>query len=236
MSNSARLMVQDLVIEYGRLPAVDQLSFEVSAGQCVGLVGANGAGKSSVLRSVAGLQRPTRGKVWLEGRDVTGVQPWTLAQRGMRLVPETRELFNRMTVEANLRAGALALPKGDRPSALAAAYETFPALTKLKDREARLLSGGEQQMLAVAKALVGRPRLLLIDEPTLGLAPAVVKTLVEAIRSIVAAGVSVLIAEQNLGLPRALCDEVIVIRLGRVVATGSPLSALSDETVKEAFL
>ena len=236
MSEVPRLEVENLVVEYGRLPAVDRLSFKVSEGQCFGLVGANGAGKSSALRAIAGLQRPSAGLVRLDGRDVTGNAAWKLARKGMRLVPETRELFRGMTVDTNLQAAALCLPRRSRAIAIAEIYETFPALDRLRTREAGLLSGGEQQMLAIAKALVGRPSLLLIDEPTLGLAPAIVRALLETIRSVVVAGVSVVIAEQNLGLPKTLCDEVIVIRLGRVVATGPPASALADEIVRSAFL
>src|SRR5579859_1253676 len=175
MSQVARLKIADLCIEYGRLPAVDRFSLRVGAGQCLGVVGANGAGKSSLLRAVAGLQRPSSGRVWLDGRDITGARPWTLARLGIRFVPETRELFSRMTVAANLKVGALRLPKAGRAASIEQAYDLFPALRGLRRQEARLLSGGEQQMLAIAKGLVGRPTMFLIDEPTLGLAPAVVK-------------------------------------------------------------
>lgn len=232
----ARLQVEELVVEYGRGRAVDRLSFRVLPGQAIGLLGANGAGKSSLLRCIAGLQRPQSGKIRFEERDVTRKRAWTLARRGLRLVPETRELFWHLTVAENLTLGALGTSAKEGKESIESALETFPALHPLLEREARLLSGGEQQMLTIARALCGRPSLLLVDEPTLGLAPKIVSDMIGALRRIVESGVSLLVGEQSLALPRTLCDEIIILKLGRVVASGAPQDVFKEETIREAFL
>jgi branched-chain amino acid transport system ATP-binding protein len=231
-----RLQVEALVVEYGRARAVDQLSFSVFPGRAVGLVGANGAGKSSLLRCVAGLQHPQSGKIRFGGRDVTRKRAWTLAHRGLRLVPETRELFWHLSVAENLMLGALGTSTTERSESIDRTLAIFPALRPLLDRRARLLSGGEQQMLAIARALAGQPSLLLVDEPTLGLAPKIVADMIVAMRRIVESGVSVVVSEQNLALPRALCDEIIILKLGQKVAAGSPQEVFDAETIRTAFL
>jgi ABC-type branched-subunit amino acid transport system ATPase component len=231
-----RLDAEGVVVEYGRGRAVDGFSFTVRPGQAVGLVGANGAGKSSLLRCIAGLQRPQAGTIRFDGHDVTRKRAWTLSRRGLRLVPETRELFWNLSVIDNLRLGTVGMSSGARNESIERGLEIFPALRPLLDRRARLLSGGEQQMLALGRALVGRPSLLLVDEPTLGLAPRIVADMIVALRRIVEDGVSIVIGEQNLALPRALCDEVILLKLGREVAAGSPREVFDAETLRTAFL
>ena len=235
-SETARLEVIGLTVAYGHAVAVDGLSLRVSAGECVGVVGANGAGKSSLLRCIAGLLQPSGGSIRLEGRSVDRGPAWRLARAGLRIVPEGRELFGDLTVDENLRVGATLLPKGQRDEAVDATYQMFAALQGLRSRRARLLSGGEQQMLAIGRALVGRPKVLLLDEPSLGLSPIAVSALLDSLKQVKATGVSILIAEQGLRLPTALCEEVTVMRLGRSIAVGAPRDTLRSEIVSEAFL
>lgn len=231
-----RLEVDSLRVSYGRAIAVDGISLAVSPGSCVGVVGANGAGKSSLLKSIAGVVRSEEGRVRLDGADVRNASPWTMARRGVRLVPESKELFWGLSVGENLRVGARAVPAHGRRESIEAALEVFPRLRRLSGSLARSLSGGEQQMLAIARALAGEPRLLLLDEPALGLAPAIVAQLVDSLRQVRTRGMSILLAEQNLAVPRQLCDEVGVWQLGHVIAAGSPHDVLSEDVLRTAFL
>jgi branched-chain amino acid transport system ATP-binding protein len=235
-SSPLRLEVRDLVVSYGRSVAVHQVSLGVGAGGCVGIVGANGAGKSSFLGAVAGLTRTASGTVSIDGRRVTGKSRWQIARHGLRLVPETRELFWKLSVAENLEAGGRLVPPHQRADLVQSVYDLFPALHRLRDSQAGLLSGGQQQMLAIGRALVGDPVVLLLDEPSLGLAPVVIGELIEALREVCSRGVCMVIAEQNLGIPRRLCDEVTVFNLGRVRATGRPEEVLDQSTLRQAFL
>jgi branched-chain amino acid transport system ATP-binding protein len=232
----ATLEVQGLSVSYGYSRAVQDVSFSIDPGRCVGIVGANGAGKSSILRSIGGLVRPSAGRILFDGHDLRGSAPWTIARKGVRLVPETRELFADLTVAENLRAGAQSLRRSERASAVQRVLDTFPRLTKLLTSRARVLSGGEQQMLAIGRALAGRPCLLLLDEPALGLAPTAIRPLADALQSLKADGLSILVAEQSLAIPLRLCDQVMICLLGRVIATGHPKEILTVQNMGAAFL
>jgi ABC-type branched-subunit amino acid transport system ATPase component len=235
-AKSPRLEVQDLVVAYGHAVVVDRVTFRVDPGECLGVVGANGAGKSSMFRCIAGMLRARAGKIRLDGRDVTRDRAWALAGKGLRLVPEGRELFGGLSVAENLRVAAAALPANKRVESIESAIQLFPALGRIGTRHARFLSGGEQQMLAIARAMVAKPSILLLDEPSLGLAPAIVGVLLASLKVIRDAGVSILIAEQSLKIPRELCNRVLVFKQGRIVVEGAPEQILTDHVLRGAFL
>jgi branched-chain amino acid transport system ATP-binding protein len=234
--SAPRLVVQDAGVSYGGTIAVRAVSMSLRESGCVGIVGANGAGKSSLLRAIAGATKLTRGSVEIDGKDVSRHPRWEIARHGLRLVPETRELFWHLSVQENLRIGARLVPSGERDARVESVYALFPALRRHGRTAANLLSGGQQQMLAIARALVGGPSILLLDEPSLGLAPVIVGELIEALQEIRARGIAIVVAEQNLAIPRRLCDEVLVCTLGRVTTSGPPSSVLDDATLREAFL
>ena len=234
--SQVRLEVSDLVVRYGRSVAVEGVSISVPRGAAIGIIGANGAGKSSFLKAVAGVVKPSSGTILLDGASVAGKSSWTMARRGVRLVPETRELFWTMTVGENLEVGCRLVPHARRKERLDQVFELFPALAKFRASTANLLSGGQQQMLAIGRALVGDPELLLLDEPSLGLAPVIVDELIIALRRISESGVSLLIAEQNLRIPRKLCERVTAFNLGSTVAEGVPADVLNESTLRQAFL
>jgi branched-chain amino acid transport system ATP-binding protein len=236
MAADVRLEVKDLVVRYGRSVAVDRISLSVGRGGSVGIIGANGAGKSSFLKAVAGVVKPYGGSIRIDGVEVGGKSRWAMARRGVRLVPETRELFWNMTVGENLDVGGRLVPRSRRADRLDQVYELFPALAKFRASQANLLSGGQQQMLAIGRALVGDPEVLLLDEPSLGLAPVIVGELIDALKRISETGVSLLVAEQNLRIPRRLCGRVTAFNLGNAVAEGPPAEVLNDSTLRLAFL
>jgi ABC-type branched-subunit amino acid transport system ATPase component len=231
------LVVRDLEVGYGRGPSVvEGVSLSVPRGKCVGLVGANGAGKSSILRCIAGLHKPRGGTVELNGRDITGTESWRLARQGLRMVPETRELFGSLSVEMNLHLGAISLASRKREPAVANAREVFPALERLMQRTTSSLSGGEQEMVAVARAVAGAPDVVIMDEPTLGLAPTAIGKLEQGLERLLEAGVTILLSEQNVGLVRALATHVVAVRMGRVVASGTPEELFSESALRHLFL
>ncbi|MDO8211097.1 ABC transporter ATP-binding protein [Conexibacter sp. CPCC 206217] len=234
--SGGHLEVEALTVTYGAGVAVDAVSLEVPAGGCLGIVGANGAGKSSLMNCVCGRLRPAAGRIALDGRDVTRRGAWKLARMGLRAVPETKELFWGLTVAENLRAGAASLPRSRREQELARVLELLPRLQELQRSTARDLSGGEQQLVAIGRAMVGRPRLLLLDEPALGLSPIAVSHIVDCLRAIRAEGTTIVIAEQSLRVPDALADELCVMQLGRVVAHGGHDEVLQGELLRQAFL
>ena len=216
------LDVEGLEVRYGPVRAVGGASFSVARGELVALLGANGAGKSSTLMAIAGAVRPAGGRVRLEGADVTGASPERMARLGVATVPETRDVFPDLTVSENLRLGAFTRRDGaveiarDRARFL----ERFPILAERADQPAGTLSGGEQQMLVIARAMMARPRVLLLDEPSLGLAPVVVDRVFEMIAGLKAAGLTILLVEQNARKALALADRAYVMRLGRIEAAG----------------
>jgi branched-chain amino acid transport system ATP-binding protein len=230
------LSLVELCGSYGRGESVVRdVTLAVGAGEVVGLLGANGAGKSTVLRAVSGLVRTT-GQVLLDGRPLVG-SPEGRARLGVAHVPEGRRLFGAMSVLDNLLAGAIAVPRRQRdPERLDRVFQLFPELRLLARRDAAWLSGGEQQMVAVGRALMAQPSVVLLDEPTLGLAPLVVNRLAEAVAGLAAEGLAVLVAEENLGFAAAVAERVYVLRAGRVADHGPADVLLGDATLRPLFL
>jgi len=235
------LEVSGLSARYGPVHALRDVSLEVRAGELVALIGANGAGKSTLLRAIAGLLAPTAGRVVLGGRDVTGDTPETMLRAGVALVPERRRIFGDLTVRDNLELGGYALPRGrDFASRLAsgveAAYDRFPVLRQRSGQLAGTLSGGEQQMLAIGRALMTRPRLLLCDEPSLGLAPLIVREIMRLLAALREAGTTILLVEQNARLALRFADRAYVLEVGRVALSGGSADLLADDQLKAAYL
>ena len=230
-----------LSARYGAVAALRDVSLEVRAGELVALIGANGAGKSTLLRAIAGLVAPAAGRVTLDGRDVTGQAPEAMIRAGVALVPERRRVFAPLTVLDNLELGGYALPRGrDFRSRLEAgveeAYRLFPVLRRRRDQLAGTLSGGEQQMLAIGRALMTRPRLLLCDEPSLGLAPLVVAEMMRLLSTLREAGTTILLVEQNARMALRSADRAYVLEVGSVVLSGAATDLLQDDQLKAAYL
>jgi branched-chain amino acid transport system ATP-binding protein len=235
------LEVTGLSARYGAVAALRAVSLEVRAGELVALIGANGAGKSTLLRAIAGLVAPAAGRVALDGRDVTGQAPEAMIRAGVALVPERRRVFAPLTVLDNLELGGYALPRGrDFRSRLEAgveeAYRLFPVLRRRRDQLAGTLSGGEQQMLAIGRALMTRPRLLLCDEPSLGLAPLVVAEIMRLLSTLREAGTTILLVEQNARMALRSADRAYVLEVGSVVLSGAATDLLEDDQLKAAYL
>ena len=229
------LKINDLKVYYGGIEAVKGISFEVPEKSIITLIGANGAGKSTTLRSIAGLVKPSSGKIEFQGEDITGRNTEAIVSRGVTLVPEGRKIFPDLTVLENLKIGAY-LRKDDLSSDLNMVYDLFP---RLKERSWQLggtLSGGEQQMLAVGRALMSRPKLLMMDEPSLGLAPLIVRGIFEIIREINKQGVTILLIEQNANMALQTADIGYVMETGRFTLTGPGKELLANEAVKAAYL
>ena len=229
------LSVKDLQVNYGGIEAVKGISFDVPAGDIVTLIGANGAGKSTTLKAIAGLVKPRSGSIEFEGANITGKDSSDIVARGVTLVPEGRRVFSNMTVLENIKIGAY-LRKDNLSDDIAWVYDLFP---RLKEREWQLagtLSGGEQQMLAVARALMSRPKVLMMDEPSLGLAPLVVKGIFDIIREINKQGVTVLLIEQNANMALKTADYAYVLETGRIGLSGTGAELLTNEDVKKAYL
>lgn len=229
------LTIDDLKVRYGGIEAVRGISFDVKAGEIVTLIGANGAGKSSTLRTISGLVKPADGKVIFEGEDITGKDPTQIVSKGLMMVPEGRRIFPNLTVLENLRIGAY-LRKDELEEDIERVYGYFPRLKERSWQEGGTLSGGEQQMLAVGRALMGRPKLLMMDEPSLGLAPIVVQEIFRIIRQINDAGTTVLLIEQNANMALHVADRAYVIENGKILMEGTGKELLEDEKVREAYL
>jgi len=225
------LEVEDLRVHYGAVEAVHGVSFAVNAGEVTTLIGANGAGKSSTLAAISGLL-PAGGRIRFDGRDIAGAPPHAIVRAGIVQVPEGREILARMTVEENLLMGL----RGRARSDLDSAYERFPILGERRALLAGSLSGGEQQMLAIARALLARPRLLLLDEPSLGLAPLIVKRVFDTLADLRRQGVTMLLVEQNALRALRLADRAFVMELGKLVMRGTGRELLRDEAVARTYL
>jgi branched-chain amino acid transport system ATP-binding protein len=231
------LRVSDVRISYGRVPAVHGVSLSVEAGKIAAVVGANGAGKSTLLRAIAGLNRIDKGSIELEGKPIHGLPAHRRVPLGLSLVPEGRHLFPRLTVRRNLELGAFT--RGDAREireSLDLVLETFPFLKDRQEQQAGTLSGGEQQMLAIGRGLMSRPRLLLLDEPSWGVAPMLVARIFETILAINRTGVAVLLVEQNVQRALSIAHRATVIQTGRVVAEGSAADLLGSDLVRRAYL
>jgi len=231
------LVVEDLSIRYGRVQAIDHLSLEVRAGEVVTLIGANGAGKSTTLRSISRIVPIHRGRITFEARDISGARPSEVVRMGIAQVPEGRRMLARQSVLDNLLLGAYTRSDGaDIRSDVERQFARFPRLAERRHQLAGTLSGGEQQMLAIARALMSRPRLLLLDEPSLGLAPLIVRDIFQIIRDLHEAGVTVLLVEQNASLALQIADRGYVLEAGRLSISGPAGALLTDERVRRAYL
>jgi branched-chain amino acid transport system ATP-binding protein len=231
------LEVKDLRVHYGTVDALKGVSFEVAEGVIVSLIGANGAGKTTSLRALTGLVRPSGGEILFEKSSVVGLAPHQIVGRGIGHVPEGRRLFPKMTVLENLRMGAyLQTHKASIASSLEMVYRHFPILRERGRQAAGSLSGGEQQMLAIARALMNRPKLLLLDEPSMGLSPIMTAEIGTIIRQINALGVSIVLVEQNAMLALTLARYGYVLETGKLVLEGPAQELLRDEGVKKAYL
>ena len=229
------LKVHDLSVHYGGIHAVQDNSIEVPDGQIVTLIGANGAGKSTILRTIAGLVRPTSGEIMYHDEVITGLTPDKVMAKGITLVPEGRRIFANLSVIENIRIGAYTR-RDDLKDDIAWVYELFPRLKERSWQQAGTLSGGEQQMLAVARALMSRPKLMMMDEPSLGLAPLVVQQIFEIIKKINHQGVTILLIEQNASMALKTADLGYVLETGRVTLSGSGKDLLQNEQVRKAYL
>jgi branched-chain amino acid transport system ATP-binding protein len=231
------LQVRDVQICHGRVPAVHEVSLDVEAGRIVAIVGANGSGKSTLLRAVAGLLPVSRGEIVLEGRPIQRLAAHRRVRLGLALVPEGRHLFPRHTVERNLELGAYTRrDRAEIRASLDRVYGIFPILADRRAQAAGTLSGGEQQMVAIARGLMSSPRLLMLDEPSWGIAPILVNKIFETIAAIHRAGVSILLVEQNVPRALSLADRAYVLQTGRVVLQGTGKELLGSDLVKRAYL
>lgn len=234
----ALLEVKDLAVSYGDLEVVHGISFDVEAGEVVALLGANGAGKSSVMRAISGLLVPTRGTVELDGRSLVGVEAHELVDLGLRHVPEGRRIFSPLSVEENLRLGGYsARREGSKLNQrIKEVYERFPVLGERRKQLGGTLSGGEQQMLAVGRALVTNPRVVALDEPSLGLSPKMSKIILDTVSEIARAGTGVLLVEQNAREALKITDRAYVLDLGRIVIEGAAAEVAADSRIQATYL
>ena len=230
------LKVNDINVYYGSIHAIKGVSFEVNDGEIVTLIGANGAGKSTTLNTIAGLLHTQTGSVEFLGEKINGVPPHTIVSKGLALVPEGRRVFLQMTVEENLEMGAYTRPGSEVDPGIAGVYERFPRLKERRRQIAGTLSGGEQQMLAMGRALMSRPKLLMPDEPSMGLAPILVEQIFDIIRELHRSGTTVLLVEQNAQMALSIADRGYVLETGKIVATGTGQELLNDDAVKRAYL
>lgn len=231
------LSVNNLEVYYGVINAIKGISFEVKEGEIVTLIGANGAGKTTILQTLSGLIKPKSGTIQYDGEDLTKVEPHDIIKRGIAHVPEGRRIFPNMTVEDNLELGGYILKdKSQIKEGLQKAYSMFPRLEERKKQLAGTLSGGEQQMLAIGRALMTNPKIVLMDEPSMGLAPILVKEIFNIIKRINDEGTTVLLVEQNANMALSIADRAYVLETGKIVSQGSASELLENDDIKKAYL
>ena len=233
----AMLEVKDLEVYYGVIQAIKGISFEVNKGEVIALIGANGAGKTTTLHTITGLISPKKGHVIFEGKDITKVPAHKIVSMGMAHVPEGRRVFAELSVYENLRMGAYTRKdKSEIEESLANVYKRFPRLEERKNQMAGTLSGGEQQMLAMGRALMSKPKIILMDEPSMGLSPILVNEIFDIIRAVSESGTTVLLVEQNAKKALAIADRAYVLETGKIVLEGNAKDRLEDDSIKKAYL
>ena len=230
------LSVNDLQVYYGSIHAIKGISFDVNEGEIVTLIGANGAGKSTTLNTIGGLLKPRSGSVEFEGASLLGTAPHKIVSKGMALCPEGRRVFLQLSVQENLEMGAYTRPKGEIADSIDQVYEQFPRLKERCKQVAGTLSGGEQQMLAMGRALMSKPKLLMLDEPSMGLAPLLVEQIFSIIEALNAAGTTILLVEQNARMALSIAHRGYVLETGNIVTTGTGKELLTNDSVRKAYL
>ena len=233
----AMLEIKDIEVYYGVIQALKGISFEVNQGEVIALIGANGAGKTTTLQTITGLLQAKRGSISFEGKDITRTPAHNIVKLGMAHVPEGRRVFSNLTVYQNLRMGAYTrADKNEIEESLNLVYERFPRLQERKNQMAGTLSGGEQQMLAMGRALMSKPKLIVMDEPSMGLSPIFVNEIFDIIRKVSAEGTTVLLVEQNAKKALSIADRAYVLETGQIVLSGKAEDLLKDDSVKKAYL
>ena len=233
----AMLEIKDVEVYYGVIQALKGISFEVNQGEVIALIGANGAGKTTTLQTITGLLQAKKGSITFEGKDITKMPAHTIVKLGIAHVPEGRRVFSNLTVYQNLRMGAYTRSdKNEIEESLKMVYERFPRLQERKNQMAGTLSGGEQQMLAMGRALMSKPKLIVMDEPSMGLSPIFVNEIFDIIQKVSAGGTTVLLVEQNAKKALSIADRAYVLETGKIVLSGKAEELLSDDSVKKAYL
>ncbi len=230
------LKVEDINVYYGAIHAIKGISFEVNEGEIVTLIGANGAGKSTTLKTVSGILHSHSGSIDFEGNSISHIPPHKLISMGIAHVPEGRRIFQQLTVKENLEMGAYTRPKSEVKASMENVFERFPRLKEREKQVAGTLSGGEQQMLAMGRALMSRPKLMMLDEPSMGLSPLLVQQIFDIIKELNDAGTTILLVEQNAKMALSIADRAYVLETGKIVMEGNAKEMLSDPSVKRAYL
>ena len=231
------LEIKDLEVYYGVIQAIKGVSFDVNEGEVIALIGANGAGKTTILHTITGLINAQKGSVWFEGKDITKVPAHKIVSRGMAHVPEGRRVFANLTVLQNLKMGAYTRKdKTEIEQTLDSIYKRFPRLMERQNQLAGTLSGGEQQMLAMGRALMSHPKIILMDEPSMGLSPIFVNEIFDIIKSVSASGTTVLLVEQNAKKALSIADRAYVLETGKIVLSGKASDLLNNDSIKKAYL
>ena len=230
------LKVDNIHVYYGAIHAIKGISFEVEEGEIVTLIGANGAGKSTTLNTIAGLLKPREGSITFDGKNITGTPASKMVYNGMALCPEGRRIFQQMTVRENLEMGGFSRPNTEIEGSIEDVFNRFPRLREREKQIAGTLSGGEQQMLAMGRALMSKPKLLMLDEPSMGLAPILVEQIFDIIKELHAAGTTILLVEQNAQMALSIADRAYVLGTGQITMSGPAAEVLADDRVRAAYL
>ena len=230
------LKVEDIHVYYGAIHAIKGISFEVNEGEIVTLIGANGAGKSTSLNTIAGLLKPRSGSIMFDGKNIVGTPASKMVSLGMALCPEGRRVFQQMTVRENLEMGGYTRPASEIDASLEDVFKRFPRLKEREKQVSGTLSGGEQQMLAMGRALMSKPKLLMLDEPSMGLAPILVEQIFDIIKELHSAGTTILLVEQNAQMALSIADRAYVLGTGMITMSGAAAEVLADDRVRAAYL